>query len=379
MKFRRSYLLVLLLSISWHLAAQKSTTSAALDSIIKAHLGGSANNAVHSILIYLKQGDNIYHKGFGKADGKSQKVDKDFQFKIASVTKTFTATIILQMEEEGLLKLSDPIAKYLKKVPFVHLDNIHLLGGKSYGRTITIQQLLQHRSGLADPFFDKFQEFMAYWEADPKQTWSPEKLFAYFYKMDLNKSAHFPPGKGYHYSDTNYFLLGLIIEQISGQTLAEQYRKRILKPLEMINTYFEYYEPATGNGKLAHSFFGDRDITVEANTSFDWSGGGLISTSADLARFIEALIQQKLFKKESTLKKMLTTHPTSSSYKYGMGLQELTYHGKKYIGHSGFWGVLMLYCAKNQQTLCLSINQVSPSFGLYQFPNKLIPFLKKND
>jgi D-alanyl-D-alanine carboxypeptidase len=197
----------------------------------------------------------------------------------------------------------------------------------------------------------------------------------YYFKYGLNKKAHSVPDSGYYYSDVNYFLLGLIIEKISGQNLANQFRSRIFEPLKMNNTYFEYYEPAMGNGKMAHSFLGKRDITKTLNTSYDWAGGGVISNTTDLATFLKGLFECKLFKNSSTLKEMTTFLPhTLQSGKisyYGLGLYRYDFDND-YYGHGGFWGCLIAYCPANKTTFCGSINQVNPSFKTNEFIGSLI-------
>jgi len=164
--------------------------------------------------------------------------------------------------------------------------------------------------------------------------------------------------------------LGIIIEKLSGQTLAQQFRTRIFEPLKMENTYLEYYEPVHGNGTIAHSFFGKRDITKTLNTSYDWAGGGVISTSTDLALFLQAIFNYKLFS-DSTLKEMTTTLPHNLksgkvSY-YGLGIYKYNFNGDTYFGHGGFWGSLIAYCPTKKIIFCGSINQATPDFNTNEF------------
>ena len=355
------------------LPAQETALKTQLQEYLQTRLQPEGPQPVHSILVYLEQPGFVYHEALGMADGKEEVVTRDHQFKIASVTKTFTATVILQMAEEGLLSLDDKLEPHLTQFPFVKLDQIHLKDDKSQGQDITIRQLLQHRSGLADLFFDKFQEFMAHWNAHKQEEWNSEKHFAYYYKHELNKLAHFPPGEGFHYSDVNYFLLGLIIRQISGTSLAEQYRKRILEPLDMTGTFMEYEEIPSKAPRWAHSFMGAEDISVTSNTSFDWSGGGLVSTTHDLAVFVKALMTGQLFKHAETLEQMMVDKPTGTpAFSYGMGLQKVIMNDKIYYGHSGFWGVQMLYDPISKRTLTFSINQVQAPFGFNVFTQEIL-------
>lgn len=367
------YLLTLLVfsicSISFGQQANK------LKQMMQDHLKFKGKNPVYSIQVYISNPDSVFCDAVGFSDGKNLKADKDNQFKTASITKTFTAVVILQMVEEELLDINEPISKYLGDLIFARVNELHYFHQIPYGDQITVKQLLQHRSGLADIFTDAPLRFYVNEFLTKNQNWDSEKLMKYYFKYGLNKKAHSAPDSGYYYSDVNYFLLGLIIEKISGQPLANQFRSRIFEPLQMTNTYFEYYEPAMGNGRIAHSFFGKRDITKTLNTSYDWAGGGVISTTTDLASFLKGLFEDSLFKKSSTLKEMTTFLPhTLKSGKisfYGLGLYKY-YFDNDYYGHGGFWGSLIAYCPANKTIFCGSINQVNPSFKTNEFIDSLI-------
>ncbi|MDI9312399.1 MAG: serine hydrolase domain-containing protein [Limnohabitans sp.] len=346
--------------------------------MMQDHLKLKGKNPVHSIQIYISKGIRIFNEAVGFADGRNEVAEKNNQFKIASITKTMTAVVILQMQEEGKLSIDDTISKYLNGVKFVRINELHYFKNQSYGNIITLIQLLQHKSGIADIFTDAAFRFYLYEYFHKNQEWNPEKLMNRYYKYGLNKDAHFVPDSGYYYSDVNYFLLGLIIEKLSGQTLAQQFRSRIFEPLNMNNTYFEYYEPMQGNAKMAHSFLGKRDITKTLNTSYDWAGGGIISTTSDLAVFINGLFEGALYKNDSTLKLMTTMAPHTLksgriSY-YGLGLYQYNFNGNIYYGHGGFWGSLVAYCPTKKITFCGSINQVNHNFNTSVFIESLLKY-----
>lgn len=373
LKLNHHILTLAILSIGSFCFGQKTDT---LKKIMLDHLKLQGKNPVYSIQTYISNTHTEFYEAVGFSDGQKEKACKDNQFKIASITKTMTATIILQMQEEKLLNINDKIATYLKDLNFVRVDELHFFNGKSYGNEITIKQLLQHRSGLADIFTDSAFKFYLNEYFHKKQIWSPEKLMNRYYRYNLNKHAHFPPDSGYYYSDVNYFLLGLIIEKISGQTLAQQFRKRIFEPLNMSDTYFEYYEPTTGNGKTAHSFLGRRDITRTLNTSYDWAGGGVMSTTADLTRFIKGIFQKKLFQQDSTIVNMteMVEHSSKSGRKgyYGLGLFRYDFNDDIYYGHGGFWGAILAYCPSKNLSFCGNINQVQPPFDTNKFISTLL-------
>jgi D-alanyl-D-alanine carboxypeptidase len=338
---------------------------------MKEYLKPQGKNPIHSIQIYLSEGGKVYCGAAGFSDGVGEMADKDNQFKIASITKTMTATIILQMQEEGRLNIEDNVAKYLNDLPFVRVSELNYYKGKPYGDSLTLKQLLQHRSGLADIFTDGAFRFYLNEMRHKKQAWNPEKLMNRYYKYRLHKKAKHEPGQGFYYSDVNYFLLGLIIEKLSGQTLAQQFRSRIFVPMEMKDSFLEYYEQAVGNGKMAHSFMGKRDITKTLNTSYDWAGGGVVSTTSDLALFLKALFDGKLYKSDETLKKMTTMlpHPMKSGKTgyYGLGLYQYQFNGDTFYGHGGFWGSRIAWCPTKMIAFCGSINQVKPEFNTTEF------------
>lgn len=329
----------------------------AINKILNNHLQPTGNQPIHNILTNFKRKNAEYQNAVGMADGLQQKVEKDFQFRIASITKTFTATLVLQLAEEGHFQIDDPIYDYLKAVDFIKMDSLHLFENTNQAKAITIRQLLQHRSGLPD-FYDDMQGFITYMEAHKKRNWTAQNLFDFYYETGLNQKTHFKPGADFHYSDVNYLLLTKLIETVTGTSASVQYRKRIFQPLTMNNTYYEYYEKPLGIQKMAHAFYQTEDI----DKSDRWSGGGFVSTTKDLTTFIEALFNGQLFKKEATLAKMMEMPSQTKKYKYGMGLMEIMISGKKYYGHSGFWGSHLLHCPANQETICVSINQAAPSF-----------------
>ena len=353
-----------------------SQNTDALRNLMLSKVNPEDKNPVHSIQVYISKGDTVFNEAVGFSDGKNIVADKHNQYKIASITKTMTSVVILQLQEEGKLNIDNPISTYLQDSKIARINDLHFFNGVSYGNSITLKQLLQHRSGLADIFTDAAFRFYLNEYLNKKQEWNAEKLMHRYYKYGLNKKTHFVPDSGYYYSDVNYFLLGLIIEKISSETLVQQFRKRIFEPLKMSQTFFEYYEPAKGSGKMAHSFLGKRDITKILNTSYDWAGGGVVSTNADLAIFLRGIFEGKLYKKDSTLSLMTTMLPHTLksgrvSY-YGLGLYQYTFNGEKYYGHGGFWGSIIAYNPTKKVIFCGTVNQVNPPFRTNQFVESLL-------
>ncbi|KPV56102.1 alkaline D-peptidase [Paenibacillus sp. A3] len=249
-------------------------------------------------------------------------VQPDFSFRIGSITKTFTATVVLQLAEEKKLNLDDSVEKWLPG----------LVKGNGYdGNKITIRQLLNHTSGIA-----------AYTDNDMRDITLPQNPFRY-YTVDeliglaLAKPPVYAPGEGWNYSNTNTVLAGQIIQKVTGDTYAEQIRKRFIEPLGMTGTFvMENSHDIPGNHATGYNM--DRsghlyDLT-EINQSWANAAGDMVSTVKDLTTFFSALLGGKLLNQEM-MEQMLTT-VDSPIGKVGLGIyEEKTPDGQSYWGHAG--------------------------------------------
>ncbi|MBP6472646.1 MAG: beta-lactamase family protein [Chloroflexi bacterium] len=248
-------------------------------------------------------------------------------FRIGSITKMFTATVILQLAEEGVLSLDDPLAKWLPQVA----EQL------PYGDQITLRHLLSHTSGLFNVveheayYADLFTDMVVDEETgsvtlDCVQRDPHDTLARYVY----GKDANFEPGVRYSYSNTNYTLLGMVIEAAAEMPLAEAYRTHIYEPLGMASTFLDCYEEPLMDVVHGYTGTGDAmtDIT-ELHESVGWSAGGLVSTAADLVAFARGLFGGALFDDPETLAAM-TTPALGSSYGLGVMLQG------DYVGHAGY-------------------------------------------
>jgi D-alanyl-D-alanine carboxypeptidase len=350
------------------------------DSISKSinnRISHQSEYPVHSILLYIENENNgfIYNEGFGKVSETGDTVTKYSAFKIASSTKLFVSTIILQLQEESKLNINDKVFSYLKDLEYLDFENLHIVDGIKYAQQITIEQLLSHRSGLADIFTDRQEAFFSMMKQNPNKQYSPKSIIELYYQFKLNLESHFKPNESWHYSDINYVLLGLIIEHIDDTTLSQSIRTRILEPLKMKYTFFEYYEDSKKEPNQINQYLGQINFS-NINTSFDWAGGGLVSTNSDLALFIKALFNGNLINKES-LAKMIEVKVTkkNESY-YGLGVYELNINGDLYFGHFGFYNTFIGYCPKTKSVLSYSISQATPDFNSYNFISQLMSFVK---
>ncbi len=250
----------------------------------------------------------------GVADLKTRKkVPVDGQVRIASNTKTFVATVVLQLVGEGKVELDQPIEKYLPGV---------VRGNGIDGHNITVRQLLQHTSGLPDYDQDVATDYLA----NQHTYFEPRQLL----DMALAHGAESAPGIQWSYSNTNYIIAGLLVQKVTGRPLGEEITRRVINRIGLRHTYW----PATGDQTIRERHPQGYWMTepgkplvdvTEQEPSMAWAAGALISTPSDLNRFFGALIGGKLLK-PAQLAQMLTTvdapdaGPRGGS-QYGLGIQ----------------------------------------------------------
>ncbi|MGE7869971.1 serine hydrolase domain-containing protein [Bacillus paramycoides] len=275
------------------------------------------------ILAKTSEGGKTWGYAAGIADLRTKKPMKtDFRFRIGSVTKTFVATVLLQLVGENRLNLDDSIEKWLPGV----------IQGNGYdGKQITIRQVLNHTSGIADYIQSKDFDIM-----DTKKSYTAEE----FVKMGISLPPDFAPGKGWSYSNTGYVLLGILIEKVTGNSYAEEIEDRIIEPLDLSNTFLPGNSSVIPGTKHARGYVQPdgaselKDVTYSNPGSSD---GEMISTADDLNKFFSYLLGGKLLK-EQQLKQMLTTVPTGREGMdgYGLGIFETKLpNGVSIWGHTG--------------------------------------------
>ncbi|PEP76102.1 D-alanyl-D-alanine carboxypeptidase [Bacillus toyonensis] len=275
------------------------------------------------ILAKVSKDRKTWSYAAGVADLRTKKPMKaDYRFRIGSVTKTFIATVLLQLAGENRLNLDDSIEKWLPGV----------IQGNGYdGNQITIRQILNHTSGIAEYLKSKDYDFM-----DTKKLYTAEELV----KMGISLPPDFAPGKGWSYSNTGYVVLGILIEKVTGNSYAEEVENRIIEPLELSNTFLPGNStviPGTKHARGYERYDGEsepKDVTYSYPGNSD---GDMISTADDLNKFFSYLLSGKLLK-EQQLKQMLTTVPTGivGMDGYGLGIYENKLsNGVSIWGHSG--------------------------------------------
>jgi D-alanyl-D-alanine carboxypeptidase len=299
-------------------------------------------------------------ESFGLAVGYSDRDAKtpmkpDDRMLAGSVGKTFAAATALQLVKEGKIGLDDRIEKYLGKEPwFDKLPN---------ARMVTVRQLMNHTSGLVRYEFK--DEFTKYLTEHPMKVWTPEERLAYLF----GEKPPFEPGKGWDYSDTNYIVLGMIIERVTGKKFYSEANRRLIKPLKLSATIPQ--EGPTMKGVVQgyagpNNPFGGKDAMMEngkfvINPQLEWTGGGYASTSHDLARWAKMMYEGKAYD-ASLLPQVLdgvSAPMLGKETKYGLGvIIRQTPAGRSY-GHSGFFpGYLtdMMYFPDERIAIAVQVN-----------------------
>jgi D-alanyl-D-alanine carboxypeptidase len=241
--------------------------------------------------------------------------------RIASNTKTFTATVVLQLVGEGRIDLDAPVAKYL---PNLVPDGI------------TVRHVLQHTSGLVD-YDDKLIDDYA---AVRHVHFEPRELV----DVVLTEDLLFPPGTRFSYSNANYVLAGLIVQKVTGRPVGEEITKRVIKRLGLRDTYWPELGDQTIRGRHPHGYFpaadGSRFDVTEMDPSMGWAAGQLIGTPRDLNRFMTALLGGELLD-PAQLAEMRKTVPApdfdltgDATYGLGLGTFRLSCGGRAWT-HGG--------------------------------------------
>jgi len=280
-----------------------------------------------------------------------------------SVGKTFAAATALQLVKEGKINLDDKIEKYLgREAWFSRLPN---------AKDITVRQLMNHTSGLVRYEFK--EQFTKDLTANPEKVWQPAELVAYL----LDEKAPFEAGKGWDYSDTNYIVLGMIIEKVTGRKFYDEANRRLLKPLKLTETIPQDGPKLKGviQGYAGpNNQFGGTDAMIvngkfAINPQFEWTGGGYASTAPDLARWAKMIYEGKAYSPDLLPQVLdgVTAPMLGRETKYGLGvIIRKTTVGTSY-GHSGFFpGYMtdMMYFPEHKVAVAVQVNtSVGRSLG----------------
>jgi D-alanyl-D-alanine carboxypeptidase len=338
------------------------------------------------VLIRTPDGDYLNTWGTDAVDSAEPSA-LDTKVRIGSNTKTWTGTAILQMVEEGKLSIDDAVSTYRPDVP--------------NGDNITIGQLLDMRSGLYN--YTETLELNTALDEAPERVWTPEELLA----LAFAQEPYFAPGEGWHYSNTNTILLGLIAEELDAKPIAQIFEDRFFTPLGMSGSSFPddtdtsipdpYADGYTFNGNV-ETMDGDEELPADRvaaiaageveppnhtndNPSWTWAAGQGISTANDLATWVEAMVKGDLLDPETQRLRMDSvlptdpTNPNAAGYGYGLAqMGPLFGHTGALPGYNSFMG----YDPANDVTIVIWGNLSPTPLGAApaaRMAERLIPYV----
>lgn len=268
-------------------------------------------------------------------------------FRVGSISKTFTAIVVLQLAQEGKIGLDDSVSKWLP-------DLVSSLSKYDLNK-ITLRMLLNHTSGI-HPYTDVTDAIFLGTYENPLTVWSRSDVLS----VVNSHSPDFTPGTSWHYSNTNYYILGILIEKITGDTYENQVKTRIIDALGLKDTYV----PAPGNpyltGSFARGYFGIDSLVDYTYTdpSYPWSAGSVVSTPADLATWVMAIYDGTLL--NSTYKQQQTTYTTTTytGMLYGLGIvQDNNYNLFGHRGQTFGYDCTMYYVEGKDTSVAACVNR----------------------
>jgi D-alanyl-D-alanine carboxypeptidase len=303
--FMRSGITLVIYFFFLNIAFGQSLNTVKLDSLINTL---SKNNLALGSLAICKNGSVLYQRAFGHRiieDDKRLPADVFTKYRIGSITKLFTAVLVFQMIEHGKLQLSTTLDKFFPGLP--------------RARQITIRELLYHRSGLHDYTVETGFET---WKNKPQ---THEEML----KIIVDKGIDFEPNEKASYCNSNYLILGYIVEMISGRNYRQLIEQNIISKLGLLNTY---YGESTGidNESISYRYsVGKWEKETETDMSIHGGAGSIVSTPTDLAIFIDALFSEKLLGQKSIVSMKTLVDG------YGMGIFPFPFQEKTGFGHGG--------------------------------------------
>lgn len=346
-----SLLIILFYSCFCYAQSKEATLKILVDSLRIA-----GNFPGLSVAVYSDQKNYSYTSGFADPDKQIPLKTSDRLLQ-GSVGKTYAAAITLKLIKDGKINLDEKVSKYLGHHGW-------------YGRIpnaadITVRMIMNHTSGVMRyEFKDQFTRDLT---ANHNKTWKPEDLLQYI----LDEEASFPAGTGWEYSDTNFILLGMIIEQITGKKFYDLAKRELLQPFKLENTFPSDSRKLTG---LVLGFageqneFGGKDRVIGddglfiINPQFEWTGGGFYSSTEDLAKWGKSLYEGKVVDTSLMLHSAVPAK-LGRDVKYGLGvIIRQTPIGVAY-GHSGFFpGYLTEMYYFPQYKMCVAVQANSSDF-----------------
>jgi D-alanyl-D-alanine carboxypeptidase len=350
-------MLLLALAIPGTACGSKTSAPAAFDQETTGQLEQAVREALEkddipgAIVGAWVPGRGEWVTAMGLADREAgEEMQEADLMRIGSVTKSFTATLVLELADEGMLGLDDPLADY-----FPWVQN---------ARNITVRMLLNHTSSIVDDYQNP--AFMDVAAADPMYGWKPDELV----KASLGFDAAAVLGEAYNYSNTNYVLLGMIAEEVTGKKLAEAMEEHIFEPLGLSGTVFPDGPEIAGQHSHSYIAVGDGgelyDMTSGIDPSITWAAGAIISNLEDMRVWAHALatgelIEEKTHEEQLQWVDVPNLEGAGVGYQYGLGILKLG----NFIGHNGeFSGfqATMFYLPSREAVVVVMLNSnVNPT------------------
>ncbi len=304
----KTVLATIALLLSFSLGKAQTIDKAKLDQFFDRL---AEKNKAMGTVVLVKDGKEIYTRsiGYGQINGDQMKpLTAASRYRIASITKMYTTAMILQLAEEGKLKLTDPLSKFFPRVP--------------NAEKITMQHILGHRSGIPN----------VRREQNPQNNVNTLPITRdELLDLIVKSKPDFEPGTKHLYSNTGYLLMGLLIEKVTGKSYAQALNERIVSRIGLKDTYL-----ATGNIDVSKNEAltymnsgGEWKPVPETHPSMLFSAGAIVSTPADMARFIQALFDGKIVSRQS-LDQMKSIQDGD-----GLGMEPFTFAGRTFYGHTG--------------------------------------------
>lgn len=283
------------------LAGGPSSAGATLTSDLRAVVRAGAPG----VIVFARHGERTQRLAAGVADrARRTPMRVSDRFRVGSVTKTFVAAVVLQLVDEGKVSLDDTVERWLP-------------GLVPNGAAITVRQLLDQTTGLFD-YLDDGSVLEPYLAGHSTHAWTPRALVG----VATKHPVHFAPGAKWAYSNTNYIVLGLVVEAATGDTLAHQLAQRLFGPLGLRHTSLD----TSGRiaGPHAHGYLragkGKLQDVTRLSPTIAWAAGAIVSTVGDVAQFYRALLQGRVLR-PATLQAMQATVPMGfPGESYGLGL-----------------------------------------------------------
>jgi D-alanyl-D-alanine carboxypeptidase len=307
-----------------------------------------SDEGIPGAVLGVRTPDGVWMGAAGKADLTTDRpMTVDTRVRLASITKQFTAVLIMKLIDEGLLFLDDNVEKWLP-------------GVIKEGNKITIKMLLNHSSGIVN--HEGNEEFWRQIAADPQANWTTSDVLS----LVEEKELLFSPGTNWEYSNTGYYLLGMIAEKATGSTVEKEMNRRFFMPLEMNHTTVSRTGAKTAPFARDYSWFALEPFnklidTSGWNLSWDWTAGSAVSTVGDMLIWAESLFGGEVLK-EASLRAMTTdTFTLTPQISYGYGLIVSTdKYGDRVFSHDGEnpgvetnW----LYYPDSQRTIFIAFNR----------------------